>query len=452
MMVMKQFEIVIIGGGIAGLATAEIFARCGFKTLLVEKNAKLCTESSGLHHEWFHFGSLYSIFPRNHFLRFMVKGIEDLLFYYSDFDGMNLSVRDTDGQLLTIDNDGGWIRKDNLQYLITDTKHTDFHLQFNRGIYQKIFMKISWYYAVKQFIARHNRFYQCDWRKGNASSYIPRFGWWDYSEDRLADFQSDEINLNFAHHTIMQSYDSIMNAYQIISELTKSFLSNGGDILTDTCFENYQTLSNAILINLNNQSVKTRKLILATGKHLHQFIRQPLKVKTVLSPLLVAYPAVCSMNFVRLTPFVSSTINHLKHTIDGIDYSLIGSGIFIPENNEQSIINTQQNLLKNAKSVFPALNQAQLTTIYFGYKTELTDSVINRNYSYQIKEIEPDMFVILPGKFSLAFSLAINTFKQVVGHFPNPHLHYDKNLNVGNLIGLTKHKAIVKAFYETNHN
>jgi len=449
---MKQFEIVIIGGGIAGLATAEIFARCGFKTLLVEKNAKLCTESSGLHHEWFHFGSLYSIFPRNQFLCTMVKGIEDLLLYYSDFEGMNLRVRYTDGKLLTIDNESGWIRKNKLQYLITDTKHADFYLQFNREIYQKFFMKFSWHFAVKQFIARHNRFYQCDWRKGNASSYIPRFGWRDYSEDRLFDFQSDEVNLSSAHHTIMQSYDSIMNAYQIISELTKSFLSNGGNILTDTRFENYQTISNAILVNLNNKSVKTNKLILATGKHLSKHAKQQLKVKTVLSPLLVAYPAVCSTNFVRLTPFVLNTINHLKHTINGINYSLVGSGISVLENDEQSILNTQNNLLEKAKLVFPTLNQAKLINIYFGSKTELADSVINRNYSYQIKEIEPDTFVILPGKFSLAFSLAINTFKQVVGHFPNPHIHYNKNLKVGNLIGLTKHKAIVKEFYETHQS
>ena len=65
----KEYDITIIGGGIAGITIAEIFSRNGYKVCLIEKNKSLCKETSGSHHGWFHFGSLYSIFPGKRFLR-----------------------------------------------------------------------------------------------------------------------------------------------------------------------------------------------------------------------------------------------------------------------------------------------------------------------------------------------------------------------------------------------
>ena len=74
-----MYDYAIVGGGIAGLASAEIFARSGFKVILLEKNSKICSESSGTHHEWFHFGSLYTLFQNKNFLKVLVGGIDDLL-------------------------------------------------------------------------------------------------------------------------------------------------------------------------------------------------------------------------------------------------------------------------------------------------------------------------------------------------------------------------------------
>ena len=56
-MIRTDYDIVVVGAGIAGLASAELLARSGRKVLLVERNRHLCGESSGAHHEWFHFGS-----------------------------------------------------------------------------------------------------------------------------------------------------------------------------------------------------------------------------------------------------------------------------------------------------------------------------------------------------------------------------------------------------------
>ena len=40
------FDYAVVGGGIAGLASAEMFARNGYRVVLIERNAKLCQEAS----------------------------------------------------------------------------------------------------------------------------------------------------------------------------------------------------------------------------------------------------------------------------------------------------------------------------------------------------------------------------------------------------------------------
>jgi len=452
---MNKFEIVVIGGGIAGLATAEIFSRSGFKVLLIEKNSKLCSETSGLHHEWFHFGSLYSIFLNNQFLRTMVRGIGDLLEYYQDFEGMNLSINES-GKLLTANDENGWFRNDKLQYVITTTSHPEFALSnriYLSELFKKAAMRISWNMLIKRFIARHNYFYGYDWRKNCVNFHPPNFSFFDCSDEYVSDFSSDEINLNPIFHKSMESYDCPMNAYSIISDLTKSFLSNQGQILTDVMLKKHQKLSDKILVKLsNNQLVETKKLILSSGTHLKNYTDR-LKLRIVASPLLIAHPAVCSVNFVRLTPFVSHTINHIKHNVNGVNYSLIGGGYFSSGSDEKSCQDAESSLLESAKSIFPSLiNKAQLIKAYSGYKTEVSGSLKKRNYLYHIEEIEKDLFVILPAKFSLAFSLAVNAFSKITGRLPEKKFNYDKSVCVSNYVALMKHKAIVKEFYETSQN
>ena len=59
------------GGGIAGLAIAELLQRSGASVVLIEKNKTLCSEASGEQQGWFSYGrSLYSpsrpvLFPGN---------------------------------------------------------------------------------------------------------------------------------------------------------------------------------------------------------------------------------------------------------------------------------------------------------------------------------------------------------------------------------------------------
>jgi hypothetical protein len=123
---------------------------------------------------------------------------------------------------------------------------------------------------------------------------------------------------------------------------------------------------------------------------------------------------------------------------------------FVSGNDKKSCKNAEKILLKSAISVFPALNNTQLIKTYSGYKTEVSGFLKKRNYLYHIEEIEKNVFITLPAKFSLAFSLATNTFNKITGKLPEKQVKYDKNLCVDKYINLMKHKKMIKEFYESN--
>ncbi len=447
---MRRYDVTIAGGGIAGLATAEIFARSGWSTLLIEKNQRLCTETSGSHHEWFHLGSLYSIFPNRQFLRTLAGGVEDLFEYYRDFDGMNLRV-DGEGGLVKVDHPHAWFRPDNLEYIIATTSDPDFDFSRVDGLRElggALYNRLLWNTAIRLFICRHNRFHKHDWRRGGASSYISRAGVFDYSRRQLTSFDPVEVGIELdpRTHLRMPSYDGPMHALHIVTDLTRSLLAHGGEIRTSAALEGYRRGAGGIEVSFGGETVHTRKLILATGAALGDHAAGRLRVQSVRSPLLIAYPAVCERNVVRLTPFIDETVNHLLHSVDGHDYSLIGGGHFAEMDDAEGAARVENRLIEKARDVFPRLRHSRLQKVYFGTKSEVVGRSGNRNYLYRIDQLEPDVTAIVPGKFSLAFSLAMTTFRRVAGAAPVTHTSYDSALEVDKYVDLTIHRRIVRDF------
>lgn len=423
----------------------EMFARCGHRVILVEKNDKVCLEASGSHHCWFHFGSLYSIFPSRQLLRTLVGGIDDLLDYYAGFEGMNLRVG-ANGKLEFVEGPGSWIRDEPIDYIVAARNDRDFKLNEFNGIQdyaRKVFFTATWDLAIKLFISRHQRFTQFDWRSGPASEDIPRAWLKDYSRAVIHKVGPIEINLEKNTHFRVTGFDRPMNAINIVKSLLSGFLGAGGELRVGCEYRGHREKADLVEVDVGTTVVKARRLILASGMGLDRLSQQNIQTRVVASPLLVAYPCVCESNFVRLTPFVSQTVNHLRHWAAGRAYSLIGGGYAADPRDPEAVNQSQAQLERMARQVFPRLREASLQATYVSNKTEITPKFGERNYQYLLREVSSRVFAAVPGKFSLAFSLAVNAYKRLEGGEPRKVVAASSS-DVSALIAPMRHEAMVR--------
>jgi glycine/D-amino acid oxidase-like deaminating enzyme len=444
-----DYDYVIVGGGIAGLAIAEIFARSGRSVVLIERNAQLCQETSATQHGWFHFGSLYSIFPQNQFLRTMVGGVEDLLEYYSGFPGMNIQVS-KEGRLAFPQYEGAWLRDEAIEYIVCARNDPDFDMSSFEGMRQyakKVFFLLTWEMAIKQFVSRHQRFHKHNWAGATpASQWIPRAGFADYSRGVITKPNHPGVSLDIDTHFRIVGYDRPMRATAIITDLVRSLVASGGSIRTLTEIERIDRTASVSRLHVKGgESITARTVILSAGKWVGRFLPRSEDVKVVASPLLVTFPAVADTNFVRMTPFVEKSLNHLHHEVDGLRYSLIGGGYFADPKDPSAIARAKERLVTMARGVFPKLQEAQVLETYLGYKTEIVAKSGERNYQYFIREVNDNLYAAMPGKFSLAFSLAVNLYRRLTGEAPRQLATPLGGVELAQLyVGLTRHASLVR--------
>jgi hypothetical protein len=440
------YDLAVVGGGIAGLTIAEIFARSGRSVVLLERGDRLCQEASASQHGWFHFGSLYSIFSQRQLLRTMIGGVEDLLDYYAGFHGMNIAVTN-EGHLAFPQVGDAWFRDEPIEYIVVARNDPDFDMRRFKGVRayaRKIVFLLTWEKAIKQFISRHQRFHKHNWRGATpASQWIPRAGMSDYTREVITKPNNPGVKLDCDTHFRIIGYDRPMRAEMIMADLTASLIGSGGEVHLGAEVERLEKVGSQTRIHTSAGPVVAQQVILAAGKWLGRFLPRTEEVKIGASPMLVAWPAVSDMNLVRMTPFVENSVNHLHHVVDGHRYSLIGGGHFADPEDPTDVARVSERLMTTAKRVFPRLREARVLETYLGYKTEFVPTGGERNYQYFIREVDHGVHAVIPGKFSLAFSLAANTFKRLTGEEPAKSVRLADRKAAQSYVGLTRHAQLV---------
>ncbi len=424
---MKDFA--IVGGGIAGLAIAEILQRSGASVVLLEKNKTLCSEASAEQQGWFHTGALYTALPNNFFCRTMVGNLDDLVDYYSGFSSMNLRV---DKHISTTSRDGWFSNRTNF-YVYTSTE----------GVGWK--WKLPWAVALYRAKRRMSWFETLD--ASRSLSHQMGFG----ARPLQYVVHRSDLGVNLEHIAFaLKSRDRAMNTQMIATDLIKSFLACGGVVKTQARVLSLE--KGGVLAKLDAGETTTRILarhtILATGKDTGTF---ETNTRVFISPLLVVYPALSDINFVRMSPHMEQTINHICHRVNGLEYSLIGNAVYhdAQHSGEHVLQRVRANMLGMAKKVFGDFDEKR-SDLFFGYKTEVSSSSFIRNYLYHI--IDRGHYTLaLPGKFSLCFSLAANVCRHF-GIEPVKDVRLKDHESVEGLVEEPLHSRMAKSLADKNQN
>lgn len=392
----KEYEWVVVGGGIAGIVIAEILTREGHDVLLIEKNNKLAGETTKGFHEWIHTGALYTLLPDNLLtVKYVIGAIDDLLEYYSSFENMNL-VPTEEG--LVIDGNDKWFKNNYI--------HFKFRLK-NRKIFFPWLLLISRSMYLINVISKH------DWLRRRAG-IIEHF--------KLTNWKilfKNFINLLFISDPYLniKTSDFTTNSRVVLYDLVDNAMGNGLKVITDAEVVNIEKTNDANIISLKNGVIKSKNIVLSVSKEIGKFVDA--SISTTYAPIAVVNGLnEESVSFVELDYFTKNCINML---VKENGYGLAG-GISLDK--IEDCDEYLDYVIARHKQEHINL---EVQNRYIGEKNEIIFNEEERNYLYHINDHGNNIWSVIPGKFTLGFSFAPEFYRRIYKRNPSKNFNTHKS-------------------------
>lgn len=358
-------DFVVVGGGIAGIAVAELLQRSGREVVVIERNARLCVESSAAQQGWFHSGALYAALPNRKYLKLGMENLANLTHFYAGFPGMNLL---SSGERTVPSGNRQWFQDSTFFYVYADSSTAD--LSFSQQCY----------WPMAKAMARR--------------SLRKNFGATDLALLPATLLESKNAS------DILSSRDRTMDTYAIAQDLVNSFMSRGGRVVL-----NSEVISiERNLVHHRGGKEKANFIIVSSGDSIPNLCKQ--MVSTIQSPILVLDRALAAFNFVNMHPQREKTFNHVLHEVGGEQYSVIANAQYFRD--KPDLAKLHRSLLVSTNKQFGKSLTKESSAIFLGKKTEISTAWWSpRNYRPVVADTEHST-IALPGKFSFCFTLAID--------------------------------------------
>ena len=217
-----------------------------------------------------------------------------------------------------------------------------------------------------------------------------------------------KILLNLVNHKDkfydLETPDFTTNSRNLLNDIIHAAQNSKFKLSVNNEFINYHKDGDIILVNCKTQNFKVKNIVFTNGENISKQINS--KVKTSYAPMAVIKNISSDTNsFVELDYYPKNCINIL--TKDD-DVALIGGISFSDINKCENYINE---VIEKHKKYNPNLTVLEK---YVGKKSEiLLNEKDNRNYLYHILNTEENVWGIIPGKFTLAFSIAPEFYRRV---------------------------------------
>lgn len=406
---MDKYDWIIIGGGIAGITSAEILTREGFSVLLLEKNDTLASETTKVFHEWLHTGSLYTLAPDNlNTTRYLLGAIDDLLEYYQSFSGMNL--KPTEAGLLI--SNTGWINNQNIEMHYRNRK-----------------LNPIWLAMISRSINMVEKINSHDWLRRKAGSIygetsLSRSNWLTKIPDLI------KSNQKFIK---VKSADVTMNSRELITDVLDQAISQGLEIRLGENVNSIDNTDKGAIVYSNNNKYSCNKTLVCAPDLIQTLFNKKIKISYAPIAVVSDLPDDAS-NFVELDYHTKNCINLLTK---GGGIGLAGG---ISVKNESQVDSYMDYVVKQHKKKYPSI---KLIDKYVGLKKEIVSKSQDRNYLYNIEQEGNNTWSLVLGKFTLAFSSAPEFFRRVYGRNPKKVIKTNKLNKINTYISKTSWQEIV---------
>ena len=379
---------IIIGSGIAGMSLAEILSRNKYSVTILESQNKIGGEASLATQKWYHTGWLYAALINPSATLGCYKALHLFDKVYKDIfsnEILNLDIHKNGIKYNNTKN--GWFINERIKYLYAMSTSE-----------LSLFIKLVWPIYLNMITFRRLRNYNYDFSIiCNCSDDLKKLmNSWEGCDD------GDK------RYKIIESTDSKIETRNVIKSLV-SKLSSNTEIITDAQFKLIECNGHT-KIKIGNVVQSPDILILASGKSVPEHLslincsKIAKQIKSIKSPIVVLKNKLSYPDFIRYTPKVDHTINHITFNVGGDkQISTIGAHYSFPLSVEPNLDYYVTLMCEKMQ-----IDTDQVMESYYGIKTELVGKA-DRRYNHALEKVNQNTFFALAGKFS-QFPLLVYDF------------------------------------------
>lgn len=382
----------ILGTGIAGLSVAEILSRNGWSITLLESSAELGGDASRRTQNWLHTGWLYAGLPHPSAMLGCARALRLFRTIYDPvLSARCVNVEVKPQGVVYPPSNTGWFDAERVQYLYATRTH-DFNW----------WQRLIWSHYLALFPLRRLR------KLGYSTAPAANVS---LNLSALMNLWENDA-AGSKKYVVVPSTDARIHTRRVL----ESLLHLLGQRTTVICNAQYQLehRGNRTALRMGGELHVPDLIVLATGRHTPQCLRQmgcahwAKMFRSICSPIVVLNRALDLPNFIRFTPKLPETVNHMKYCIGASDVSTLGSYDYFPCGQQPDISPFIERMCRSFN-----VSTRDVAGSYFGNKTELTGD-LPRRYNHAIEQVNGNTFFAIAGKFS-QFPLLVHEFAHALG-------------------------------------
>jgi glycine/D-amino acid oxidase-like deaminating enzyme len=383
----------VLGSGIAGLATAEILSRNGYRITLLESARTLGGDASRSTQNWFHTGWLYAALPSRAAMLGCHRALVRFRPLYDPVLPPEIVNLEIGPQSVSYpESEQGWFSPERVLYLYALA--TAELSPVDRFAWPRLLQSLAW-----------PRLRDLGYDTAPATTLSPRLV-------ELLDRWEDAPG-GHARYSVIRSTDAQINTRRVLDTLL-SLLGEEAEVVRGADYSLRQVNARSVL-KVNGDSCTPDVVVVATGKNVPVQLEAlglgPLarKFRSIVSPIVVLNRALELPNFIRFTPRLPHTLNHIKYDLRGAGVrSTIGSYDYYPAHEVPDISPFANRVCKRL-----GVSTSDVASVYYGTKTEFTGAA-DRRYNHAVARVNENTYFAIAGKFS-QFPLLVHEIASLLG-------------------------------------